>query len=37
MSMFREIIEGATELAALCVFLVMVWMWASALAPSLNV
>jgi hypothetical protein len=35
--MFREILEGTTELAALCIFLVMVWMWASALAPSMSV
>jgi hypothetical protein len=31
--MLREILEGTTELAALSVFLIMVWMWASAFAP----
>jgi hypothetical protein len=35
--MFREILEGTTELAALSIFLVSVWIWASALAPSIGV
>jgi hypothetical protein len=32
--MFRRIIEDTTEAAAISIFLAMVWMWASALAPA---
>ncbi len=31
--MLRRIIEDTTEVTIISVFLAMVWMWASALAP----
>jgi hypothetical protein len=32
--MLRTIVEDTTEVAIISVFLAMVWMWASALAPA---
>ena len=32
--MFRRMIEDTAEVAIISVFLAMVWMWASALAPA---